>query len=1617
MSKRLLLIIPLFLFGLTAVMAEPTDEEKRIAIKALFDRTDAVKASQLCDSVASLRTSRPIWHENSTILGTGTLLADNALMNYGDDSYFLNLRYLTNRRALVGENCMVNKLITVVGAGNWNKDMNNLTDEDVNNYAQFNRVVSAGVTVDPVVAIRDMENYYSAGMRAGFCIIASSGSSVLTLDAIKAYSIGFYRDGSLVGTKAVAEGSSIEGVQLSLIQIPGSEDATIVLTATSDWLFDEIQLDRSGGVQVGVGDLLKVKYAFVGNDKEFPITRLNDGTGKPKEGGLYQYSQYTGRDIRLDYAKGWTPVLGVPAPLIDASVEKLVDIDMDNQVSLPTVLAVGYQGGAKFMVVDNDDTAAEVFEAGTEVGFHYQMSSALALSAGAWIRMILYDRDGNRVQEETINSTGLGLSLVNGNGGSAAITSQVPFSGAEIRFHTVLSLDVGGVGINYGYVRLKPDTSHRCQINPTMGTDLCDSQSTLQLTANPDVSVSWTLVSAPAGSAVEVTESGYVSHIDEEGDYVFRATTLDGCYEDMTFHHGITGSESADDCSEKLVNTVSAPDRYELSTTIYGTSGSLLSLSDLDGAENVLSPDLSTFAEYTGGGKLASNLRIVGVKRRDGNLMFDGETNEAAGKKGIRIGFVVESSSTVLNLDLLQLLQIRCYNSSAQEEVYRHLITENNGISLGLIGSEKTTKMRYTIVVPNKDDDGNYIKFDEFMLWTSGVIDIGASHLRIYNAFIEDEDADCGYPLNCSATLLSNRETHTTLNSDETKFGGVVSVASVVNNLSFLVDDDPESYVTVLKSVSLGDGLTIAVNTGRTLDYHHQLGIIIDNKTYAASVGAGSWMTVKTFYHGVETGDSFSDWSVLGADVAGYGDKSYLYMQPTKPFDEVRITLAQVLGALDATNIYGLFVRNDVDNDGIPDCQDPESCHSTINDISITSVCVGDEIVVTGIGTISTDYKVKFSDSSASTAVGYNVGDGMVHTTSDPSGNIEIRYTTTGAGYFQMVFYDASDTPLTSVFYSVHPTRSTWKTSATNNDWNKWDNWSDGTPYCCTDVIIPKGAKYYPELDGAVTNGDEFCCQSIHFEPGAAVGAVTNLNYAQAWVETEMEPNRYHLLSAPLKHMYTGDMFVPASMNGVHQNVVDYFEKLDEATSPENRFNPTIYQRRWYATSTGRNVDGYEVLTGLEDEATKVSELSLTKWSRNFNLLNFPYALGQGISVWVDNGNLSDELLFRFRFPKTQTTYNYFYDFNQQRVDGVSETLERSSDANLKGERFIYEEDDAGNTPFHFVTDNVEYKRFENRVVYNADAVFPSSVTLTAEASSSHFLFGNPFMSRLDVEKFLIANEPVVRSVKFYDGNTLKTATVSGGVVTGTTNVTFIAPMQSVLLEAQSHDTSINVTLNKDMLVGQHGEAKGWPARLAALRIGVNLGSNTADLMLVEGQEMSSTMLFDNEVKPQIAIFGVDENGEAFDIMPANHNVPLGLYLSSPDTLSFTFRTQGQFAREIYVLYDRQTDTEYALEDLRLPVEASSTGRFYICEKGWRGESGLDRLSSNPVVSVKGRCVQVSCYTGICEVEAFDLTGRMLKHIDGKPERIVTLELPAGVVILVVKTGCGNTRSFKLLVH
>ena len=1537
----------------------------------------------------------------------------------GDSKYYnMKFRRLRNRRALTGDPCTVNKLIGVVGVGSWVKDLGALTDEDLDNYAQVNAIVKAGVTADPMVSVRDIDNYYSRGTVAGFAIVASSGSSVLSLDIIKALSIGFYRDGKLQGVRAVREGQDGTLLTLKLIQIPGSSDVCALLTAKSDWLFDEVSLDCSGGVQADVANLYKIKYAFVGSESEFPITITDDkGTG-----GIDVYNEhYKSENKKIEFGsmKGWNPVLlGIPFPFTSDHAKKMYDSDTTNVAVITPILSVGYQGGAKFMVNNAVNSNAEAFDAGMEVGYKYNMAGALALKAGAWINILLFDRNGNKVQEETISAQVLGLSLIQANSGMISVKSKVPFSGCEIRFLTVLSVDVGGIGIHYGFVRAAPDVYHHCDIRPTISSNVCESQTSFRLRSNSGVSVTWALSGAWSltgqdimnSTSVKVTPDGHVYNMTK-GKYTFRATAKDGCSDETTITVG-SFNDGNTPCGNPLVNGMDNPKDsiYALTDKIYQSSGSLLSISELKNPWNILNKDDNTYAEYISGLNLADNLCIIGIKRVDGKLIYDAtdrhddETTEEAAKRAApkRIGFVVEANATVLNLHALQFLQIRCYNKG--KEVYRHLISENNAIGAGVAGSDRVQKIRYSIEVPATDGDGKQIQMDEFQLWNSGVLNLGGSVLRIYYAFIEEASDDCSSPLACGSLVLSNRNSHTVINADETKFGGTVNVLAIDDNLGYLVDGDLNTYMAVANTVSVGVGQTFAVKMGRTLDYHHQLGVIIDNKTFLAAVKVGGWITFSTYKDGKPTGDEYTDWKVIGAKVAGYGDKNILFFQPKNAYDEIRFTVANIVGLLDVQKFYGLVVRGDVDNDGIPDCKDDCSCTDGVEDIAVNQVCVGDDITVTASGLPGAQYYLVFDDKSA----GKNGVVDMV-ATSATQNNIAYTYTTTTPGEYQLTFYDGSGTPLSSVMYKVHPLQTRWLTTASNNEWNKWDNWSDGSPYCCTDAIISSDANVFPVL-GTAEHPADYCCKDIFFEPRTAVENITSLNYRKAWVEMELKPNMYYNLSAPLKQMYTGDMFVPT---GAYPAC---FETLTEQNCAENRFNPSIYQRLWATAAPGKIAlkDGNGGIT-LGDNTLGVLE---TKWSRHFNAVAKEYAAGEAFSLWVDNGTLPADRTFRIRLPKTHNLYHYYNDYDHEEMG--KEQVEKDP---LQIYRFVYEMGAEGNLKAEYKYKSEGKEVSEERTVFVGQDQY--QITLKSDVPTNTFMLGNPFMSHLDLEKFLAVNTNVA-SVSMQLAKSEQTVAMVAGTTLSTGGTQTVAPMQSFYLTTNTEpSTSATILLTKEMINNKGTSEDKGEGKMPGLRVRVESltnGSQSAALLLtheaVAAADINSAAaptIMDGEAKADVKVFGIN-SGNGFDIMPLADITPLGIYLSKSDSISIKVESENGADANEYVLHDNLTNTDYAVgNSLTVAGAETSLGRFVIKKANAIGTS-VDHVHGDMSIMQEGQYVVVrSADNNLSGVEIVDTNGILVSKAHGEATNQLRTRIAHGIQVVRITMAHGERKSYKMM--
>jgi len=110
----------------------------------------------------------------------------------------------------------------------------------------------------------------------------------------------------------------------------------------------------------------------------------------------------------------------------------------------------------------------------------------------------------------------------------------------------------------------------------------------------------------------------------------------------------------------------------------------------------------------------------------------------------------------------------------------------------------------------------------------------------------------------------------------------------------------------------------------------------------------------------------------------------------------------------------------------------------------------------------------------------------------------------------------------TKTFPIDYATAATTWTGKTSTDWNTSSNWTARVPKSCTNVTIPDvsiSGVAYPTISAT---GE---CNYITFEPGGAVLGLQNLTYNKAFVEIELQRNKWYTLTAPLKNMYSGDYY------------------------------------------------------------------------------------------------------------------------------------------------------------------------------------------------------------------------------------------------------------------------------------------------------------------------------------------------------------------------------------------------------------------------------------------------------------------------------------------------------------
>ena len=805
--------------------------------------------------------------------------------------------YLKNRRALVGPGCTVNSVGAGVDVLSGLKDLQNLCNDNLDDYASFPSAVEAVVAGSPIVSIIDKKNYYAAGTEAGFTF-CDGDASVLKLDLAGFYKIQFLKDGVPVGDlQTISQGKNITGLNLSLVSIPtakGMVNKSYVATAPGE--FNEIKLVQFG-VNVEVLKTIKIKYAFVGKANEYTLTNNT-------ENGIAKYAK--------DYNRGKITL---------NAKENLVDADLSNHVPAAVSLVP--------IAVDVEaipSDGQEVFPAGTEIGFKYNVADLLSLGIGKNTKITLYSKNkkgllNKNIETEsfTVSVDVLSLGVISGKKeAEVVIKSTKPFSKAEL-FFGGLDVKLGITNVYYAFVRMAPDlATHHCPIEATASHNVCGCENEYQLQHSDKVSnITWSIVSQPADSNISLdAQTGKVTNIYAPGDYTFKATaTADGCTETTTIHYA-PYYNSAEHGVTLLVNNKNEADKYTLSDK---KGGSLIQIfGDTQNANAILTSDLTDFAYTNPGVEIATNMGIVGVKSVDGsNLAKNVATDHA-----MKVGFVVSSKATGLTADALKLYNIQLLKKG--NKVYGDATTHWNGISAGLIGSEKTEKGRLSIDVPAGTD------FDEIVLYSSGLLGVDLDKLNVYYAYVSDETMEnAANNALYGAEIVSVDNTDASIDLANTKIVSVATIGSGLTNMSNLIDNDMNTYMTFPLGVDL-NGAAVMVNVGKIVNQQQNAGKATEEEqskqgqkivlaTNQLTLGLGvdliKVLKVTTFLDDKQQ-EELTDWKVLGADVIGTGGKGYVSLVTKEPFNKLKIEQINPVKAANTLQIGGIAITSDINEDG-----------------------------------------------------------------------------------------------------------------------------------------------------------------------------------------------------------------------------------------------------------------------------------------------------------------------------------------------------------------------------------------------------------------------------------------------------------------------------------------------------------------------------------------------------------------------------------------------------------------------------------------------------------------------------------------------------------------------------
>ena len=1367
------------------------------------------------------------------------------------------------RVPLVGEGRVINQITkNLVGVlSNSDNKLEYLVDKNLDNFVSLKGLaeVNAGL---PILSVKDVNRVYydsSNGIKVGFLYKDPGG--LLSLDVLKGFWVKTYLKGEEQdGSSTSGSGDNFQLLNLNLLNVSGGL-SEISFTTTKP--FDEVRIGCAS-IDVDVLSGLEFYYAFVGENPKKIAAEKHE----------YPYAEQ--ERPRHHLLKG------------DLVNESLTDGPVCELVS-------GLLGGGLTCRVDFGAT----IPVGSEVGYYTTGGGLASISLGA-TELNAYDTSDNNPQSINAES-GIGVSALAGGAREfSMILTKKDTRRLELDLPSGINL-LSAVQVHYAYSRdpVEIDVSSYFTIgNDTISTDYYN------LPTPSEGTVIYSLISSPNGVTSPEISGNHITGMTVNGDYVVKAVYTreekEISWSYAVIHRNKKEAEAG--CNTMMINTSGNEGQYTVVESS-GSQGGISLFNKINNRQNLVDGDYTNYAEATNVLSLIQFGSLAGVhSSQDIALQGGGKT---------RVGFVMQTNNQLLGADVLKFFFIRLYKDG--KEVFSGLTAENDAVGVGLVGNDGS-KLRFYVETDKT--------FDQVELWTAGLLNVNLNTFRLYYAFYEPTTCEeyAGTSEACMEMITAQKH-GATINYAETKFSSAASVGATMNNLSYVIDNSQQTAASIVTGVSLISRSTVAVKFN-SIRGGQPVGAILRTPGYVLNASVLQNVAIAAYNGGQAVASESTSGGLASIEVISDAGLAYMEVTPLQDYDEVRISFPSLADALKTIWLSGFYIRPDANGNGIPDCAEELEVQGEIDIVyrDITEhVCVG-KTTYLGNVRISVDAKPELLGTELTfTCYPYNGNGQKIEQ--------EAALQQDNNGYFFKLSLPVGDYSISGLSTynglraQIHPLKTTWKRNALDTDWNNWSNWTDGSPWGCTKVVIPAGATRYPNLNawGSVDKfyGGNYCA-NIHFEPGAAVLNTQYLEYDCAYVEMEVQSGMYHMISTPLHGMVTGDMFVSPEMPA-------YFTPLNGAAYREVRHNPVVRQKMYSRAVT-------TATSGTDPNGTVVATAD---WSRTFNAVAQPYEQAQGIKMMVGNDWGTS---YRLRFPKAYTEYNY-YTLSGGWVK--KETLPEGA-RNMNG-KFAYE----------VIGFNPE----------NAGSSFTFELR-NEEQGATCFVAGNPFMSYLDIKTFLTENKQSVQAIRIIDSENIfggkeglvrislgENGDLSFDVAGEQSNT--IAPLQAFYVEVSGDYASdnVNITYTSNMFVQPSASTATRSSRSASvptageMKISAVSGNSVSSCSLLRSAGASDAYnakedivsLIDEDFMPKVKVYTVADK-RALDIQKMSNATRVGLGFMVKDgsqqtefTLDYGSNWKG------WTLVDKQTGKRYLLDGTSLTVNAgamkSNDGRFYLVKE------------------------------------------------------------------------------------